>query len=67
MVTIEDGALIGGFGSAVSEFRSLHNYSAKLICKGIPDEFIDHGSIPELQDEVGLSEATLKVLLDSLI
>jgi 1-deoxy-D-xylulose-5-phosphate synthase len=47
--TIEDGAKKGGFGSAVAEFASEKNYTPKIIFLGIPDEFIEHGTIEELQ------------------
>ena len=48
VITIEDGALPGGFGSAVLEFMSTYNYSSQVIRLGIPDEFIDHGEQKEL-------------------
>ena len=49
VITIEDGAVKGGFGSAILEFAAEYNYKNKIIVLGIKDEFIDQGSIEELQ------------------
>ncbi|MBT8195699.1 MAG: 1-deoxy-D-xylulose-5-phosphate synthase, partial [Bacteroidia bacterium] len=51
IVTVEDGCITGGFGSAVAEFMITHNYSANITRLGIPDKFIDHGTQPELYNE----------------
>ena len=48
VITVEDGCLIGGMGSAVLEFMADHNYQAKIVRLGIPDKFIDHGTQDEL-------------------
>lgn len=48
VITIEDGALPGGFGSAVLEFMADNNYAAEVIRLGIPDEIIEHGEQKEL-------------------
>ncbi|MBL1411373.1 1-deoxy-D-xylulose-5-phosphate synthase [Sphingobacterium faecale] len=48
VITIEDGVLPGGFGSAVLEFMADHKYTADLVRLGIPDEIVDHGEQPEL-------------------
>ena len=53
IVTVEDGTIVGGFGSAVVEFMNENNYSAKIIKLGIPDRFIEHGSQKELYKECG--------------
>ncbi|NQY27896.1 MAG: 1-deoxy-D-xylulose-5-phosphate synthase [Flavobacteriaceae bacterium] len=55
IITIEDGTIIGGFGSAISEFAALHNYKNNIQILGIPDQFIEHGTVTELYDTVGLS------------
>jgi 1-deoxy-D-xylulose-5-phosphate synthase len=55
VITIEDGCVQGGFGSAVLEFMSDHNYNAQVKRLGVPDEFIEHGDPNELYEEVGLS------------
>ena len=48
IITIEDGCLQGGMGSAILEFMADHNYKANVIRLGIPDEVIEHGEQPEL-------------------
>lgn len=56
VVTVEDGSLPGGVGSAVLEFMSDHNYAANVIRLGIPDQFIEHGEQAELWAECGYDE-----------
>lgn len=53
IITVEDGSLMGGFGSAVLEFMGDHGYSAHIIRLGIPDRVIEHGTQLELQKECG--------------
>jgi 1-deoxy-D-xylulose-5-phosphate synthase len=53
VVTIEDGCLQGGMGTAVLEFMADHNYSATVVRLGIPDQVIEHGEQPELWAECG--------------
>ena len=53
IITIEDGCLQGGFGSAILEFMSDHNYSSKVIRLGIPDKVVEHGEQSELHHECG--------------
>ena len=48
VVTVEDGCLQGGMGSAVLEFMSDHNYKAQVVRLGIPNEVIEHGEQQEL-------------------
>ena len=54
IVTVEDGALAGGFGSAVLEEANRQGYEGKIRCLGIPDEFITQGSVSELQQICGI-------------
>lgn len=51
IITVEDGCIMGGMGSAVIEFMSDHNYSAQVKRLGIPDRFIEHGEQSELYVE----------------
>ena len=51
LVTVEDGVLQGGFGSAVLEFITLNGYSKKVKMLGIPDKFIEHGTLDDLYRE----------------
>ena len=48
IITLEDGVIKGGFGSAILEFASQNNYSNPVLNLGIPDEFIEQGTIEEL-------------------
>lgn len=53
VITVEDGCVEGGFGSAVIEFMADHNYTAEVKRLGIPDAVIEHGEQLELQREAG--------------
>lgn len=53
IVTVEDGSLMGGMGTAVLEFMADHGYNCKVIRLGIPDHFIEQGSVAELHHECG--------------
>ena len=59
VITVEDGCIMGGFGSAVLEFMVDHAYTARVKRLGIPDRFIDHGEQPELWAECGYDEAAI--------
>jgi 1-deoxy-D-xylulose-5-phosphate synthase len=63
VVTIEDGTVVGGFGSAVLEFMNAHGYKATVKIMGIPDRLVEHGTPKELYHEIGLdAEAIANVL-----
>jgi 1-deoxy-D-xylulose-5-phosphate synthase len=49
IVTLEDGCEMGGFGSAILEFANTHQYKNNIKCLGLPDIFIEHGTVEELQ------------------
>src|SRR5690349_12284952 len=53
VITVEDGTVVGGFGSAVLEFMAKHNYTAEVKILGIPDKIIEHGTLKELHAECG--------------
>lgn len=53
VITVEDGCIQGGFGSAVLEFMANNMYQANVLRLGIPDKVIEHGSQPELYAECG--------------
>ena len=63
VITIEDGAIKGGFGSAILEFTAENNYKIPVKTLGIPDQFIEHGSIAELQKICGLDVESIVSLL----
>jgi 1-deoxy-D-xylulose-5-phosphate synthase len=55
IITVEDGTILGGMGSAVLEFMADNGYQAQVKRLGIPDEFIEHGEQKELYEECGFS------------
>jgi 1-deoxy-D-xylulose-5-phosphate synthase len=59
LVTIEEGTVKGGFGSGVLELLHERGVKASVLQVGIPDEFIFHGSVSELYQEVGLDPSTI--------
>jgi 1-deoxy-D-xylulose-5-phosphate synthase len=67
VITVEDGCLMGGFGSAVIEFMTDQKYQAEVVRLGIPDKYIHHGTQEELWDECGFHTkgivATVKQML----
>ncbi len=60
IITLEDGCLQGGFGSAVLEFMADHNYHIEIKRLGIPDAIIEHGEQMELHQEVGIDPQGIK-------
>ena len=57
IITVEDGTVIGGFGSAVIEFMNQHNYNSRIRTLGIPDSFIEQGTQRQLYKECGFDPA----------
>ncbi|WP_298314045.1 1-deoxy-D-xylulose-5-phosphate synthase [uncultured Aquimarina sp.] len=55
VITVEDGAIKGGFGNTIMVFANKDNFSTKIINLGIPDQFIHHGTTEELQEICGIS------------
>lgn len=53
IITVEDGTVVGGFGSAVAEFMAQHGYKNDLTILGIPDRIVEHGTLKELHRECG--------------
>ena len=56
IMTVEDGVVQGGFGSAVLEFMADHQYNSQVVRLGIPDQFIEHGTQDELSHECGYDD-----------
>ncbi|MEE4284934.1 MAG: 1-deoxy-D-xylulose-5-phosphate synthase [Mariniphaga sp.] len=54
IITVEDGTIKGGFGSTILEFMAENGYSAQVKVLGIPDKFIEHGSLRELYKLCGI-------------
>ena len=67
IITVEDNSISGGFGSAILEFASKHRYTNALYTLGIPDAFIEHGTILELQQSVGLDAKHLTIFFSNLL
>jgi 1-deoxy-D-xylulose-5-phosphate synthase len=59
IITIEDGTIVGGFGSAVLEFLSEYNYKNEVIRLGIPDRIVEHGKPEELHHECAYDTAAI--------
>lgn len=59
IVTVEDGTVVGGFGSAVLEFMNANNYKADVKILGIPDRIVEHGTLKELRNECHYDAAAI--------
>jgi len=66
-ISIEDGSIMGGAGSAVQEFVSKEDLNIKSILFGIPDRFIEHASREEMLSEAGLDINSIKSRLNKLL
>jgi len=60
VITVEDAAVTGGFGSAVLEFMNAYNYKAEIKILGIPDRVVEHGTPKELHHECGYDAPAIK-------
>lgn len=67
IVTVEDGCITGGMGSAVLEFMSDHGYAAQVVRLGIPDKYIEHGTQDELYAECHYDKAAMIAACVSLV
>ncbi len=61
IITVEDGVRNGGMGSAVLEWMSDHGYTPTIKRLGLPDEFVEHGTIDELRQIVGLDNESIRL------
>ena len=60
IITIEDGVIAGGFGSAVLEFMATNKYTNNIKALGVPDKFIRHGETNKLKESIGLDSISLR-------
>jgi len=60
IVTVEDGVRNGGLGSAIMEWLSDHGYTPQITRLGLPDEFVEHGTVAELRRIVGLDTDSIR-------
>ncbi len=67
IITIEDGAVNGGFGSAILEFAATNKYHSKIQLLGVPDEFVEQGTISELQHYCKIDVSSLDVFFRELL
>jgi 1-deoxy-D-xylulose-5-phosphate synthase len=67
VITVEDGTITGGFGSAVLEFIAENNYQCQLKRLGVPDRFIEQGSQNELYRECGFDPESIAETVKSLV
>ena len=66
IITVEDGTVVGGFGSAVLEFMNANGYKADVKIMGIPDELVEHGTPKELYNEIGIDAEGIANMLKSM-
>ena len=67
VLTIEDGTIMGGFGSAVLEFMNEHGYKADVKIMGIPDKLVEHGTPKQLYDEIGIDANGIGGMLRAML
>jgi 1-deoxy-D-xylulose-5-phosphate synthase len=67
VITVEDGCLMGGFGSAVLEFMADRGYKADVVRLGIPDEYIHHGTQDELWAECGFDAEAIASEVEKML
>ena len=66
VITLENGVKKGGLGSAVLEWMNEHDYHPKVTILGMPDEFVEHGTVAELQKIVGFdTESIIKAITEA--
>lgn len=66
IISVEDGTIIGGFGSAIAEFAARFKYTNELQILGIPDVFIEHGTVEELQKICEIDAKSLQKTFETL-
>ena len=67
IVTVEDGARNGGLGSAVTEWMNDNGYSPRITRIGLPDRFVEHGTVEELKDITGTGKDGIKRVLAQML
>jgi 1-deoxy-D-xylulose-5-phosphate synthase len=67
VITVEDGCVMGGFGSAVLEFMADNKYSCQVTRLGIPDQYIHHGKVEELQRECGFDTKAIEETIREIL
>ena len=67
IITIEEGTIKGGFGSAIMEFAQKNNFFKKIESIGVPHEFISHGDPDILYDSINLSSEKILIKLEEVL
>src|ERR1700744_5627917 len=67
ILTVEDGTVTGGFGSAILEFQAAHSYAATVRILGTPDRIVEHGTPKELQHECGFDAPAIAAAVRELV
>ena len=67
IITVEDGTIKGGFGSAILEFSAIEGYHIPIKILGIADCFIEHGNVVKLREKIGLDAISLSKIFKNLI
>ena len=67
IITIEDGTIVGGFGSSILAFVNAHNYNQKVVTLGIEDKFIEHATVDQLMYLQKLDAKSIKKEIENLL
>ena len=67
IVTVEDGTVVGGFGSAILEFMNANGYKAEVTILGIPDRLVEHGTLKELHSECAYDAAGIEAAVKQIV
>ena len=67
VVTVEDGVIAGGLGSAVLEFFADHGYEVEVKRIGLPDQFVMHGTVAELRKQCGMDAESIAKVLEEML
>jgi len=67
IITVEDGAIIGGLGTAVKEFKNEHHYEANVVSLGVPDKFIEQGKLQELYKLCGFDAESIFKTMKAIV
>lgn len=67
IITVEDGTIKGGFGSTILEFANKNNYKLPVYILGIKDNFVEHGTVAQLQESQALSVSAIRKKVKDLL
>ena len=67
IVTVEDGVMKGGMGSALLEWMADQGYTPRVKRLGLPDQFVEHGSVKQLQAICAIDEASIQAAIEAML